>query len=213
MIDNFRHKGMRRKLVDYLANKKDITNELVLNAIKNVPRHLFLDSSFLEFAYQDKAFPIGDSQTISSVYTVAFQTELLNVKKNDKILEIGTGSGYQTAVLCEMGAKVFSIERHMNLYKKAKSLLKKLNYFPKLKHGDGYLGIKEDSPFDKILVTCGATEIPPELINQLKIGGFIVIPIGHEEQMMTVIVKHTDGVLKKIEYENFKFGPFLRNKK
>ena len=213
MIDNFRHKGMRRKLVDYLANKKDITNELVLNAIKNVPRHLFLDSSFLEFAYQDKAFPIGDSQTISSVYTVAFQTELLNVKKNDKILEIGTGSGYQTAVLCEMGAKVFSIERHVSLYKKAKSLLKKLNYFPKLKYGDGYLGIKEDSPFDKILVTCGATELPPELINQLKTGGLIVIPIGHEKQMMTVIVKHNNGILKKIEYENFKFVPFLRNKK
>ena len=115
--------------------------------------------------------------------------------------------------MCEIGAKVFSIERHLNLFKKAKSLLKKLNYYPKLKHGDGYVGIKEDSPYDKILVTCGATELPPELINQLKIGGFIVIPIGCDKQMMTVIVKHADGVLKKIEYENFKFVPFLRNKK
>ena len=212
MIDNFRHKGLRRQMTEYLRESKDISDINVLNAMLKVPRHLFLDSSFLEFAYQDQAFPIGSNQTISSLYTVAFQTELLSVQAKDKILEIGTGSGYQTAVLSEIGAKVYSIERHLNLYKKAKQLLKALNYHPTLVHGDGYLGLEKEALFDKIIVTCGATEVPPSLMEQLKIGGLMVIPLGFKEQMMTTIIKLEEGKIKKIEYENFRFVPFLRNK-
>lgn len=212
MIDDFRHKGLRRKMVEFLREQKDISDTNVLNAMIQVPRHLFLDSSFLDFAYQDQAFPIGSNQTISSAYTVAFQTELLNVQKKDKILEIGTGSGYQTAVLCEIGAKVYSIERHLDLYKKAKRLLKALNYHPSLVHGDGYLGLEKEALFDKIIVTCGASEVPPLLLQQLKIGGIMIIPLGLKDQMMTTIIKLDDGKIKKIEYENFRFVPFLRNK-
>lgn len=212
MIDDFRHKGLRRKMVEFLREQKDISDANVLNAMMMVPRHLFLDSSFLDFAYQDQAFPIGSNQTISSVYTVAFQTELLNVQKKDKILEIGTGSGYQTAVLCEMGAKVYSVERYLDLYKKAKRLLKVLNYHPSLVHGDGYLGLEKEALFDKIIVTCGVSEVPPSLLQQLKIGGVLVIPLGLKDQMMTTIIKLKNGEIKKIEYENFRFVPFLRNK-
>ena len=212
MIDDFRHKGLRRQMVNYLRESKEISDSNVLNAMLNVPRHLFLDSSFLDFAYQDKAFPIGSDQTISSVYTVAFQTELLNIKAKDKVLEIGTGSGYQTAILCEIGAKVYSIERHLNLYKKAKRLLKALNYYPTLIHGDGYLGLENEALFDKIIVTCGATELPPALIKQLKIGGVIIIPIGFKEQIMTTIIKEGEDSFKKIEHKNFRFVPLLRNK-
>ena len=212
MIDNLRHKGMRRKMVQYLREKRDIVDKRVLDAILNVPRHFFLDSSFLEFAYEDKPFPIGSRQTISSIYTVAFQTELLNLQSKEKILEIGTGSGYQTAVLCEMGAQVYSLERHHDLYKKAKRLLKKMNYQPNLFYGDGYLGLPDEAEFDKILVTCGASDVPPALIKQLKEGGVLVIPIGLEEQMMTSIIKLPAGKIKKIEYENFKFVPLLRNR-
>ena len=199
-------------MVNYLRENKDISDSNVLNAMLNVPRHLFLDSSFLDFAYQDKAFPIGSDQTISSVYTVAFQTELLNIKAKDKVLEIGTGSGYQTAILCEIGAKVYSIERHLNLYKKAKRLLKALNYYPTLIHGDGYLGLENEALFDKIIVTCGATELPPALIKQLKIGGVIIIPIGFKEQIMTTIIKQGEDSFNKIEHKNFRFVPLLRNK-
>jgi len=212
MIDNLRHKGMRRKMVQYLTEKRDIVDKRVLDAILNIPRHFFLDSSFLEFAYEDKAFPIGSHQTISSIYTVAFQTELLNLKPKEKILEIGTGSGYQTAVLCEMGAQVYSLERHHDLYKKAKRLLKKMNYHPNLFYGDGYLGLPDEAEFDKILVTCGASDVPPALIKQLKEGGVLVIPIGVKEQMMTSIIKLPAGKVKKIEYENFKFVPLLRDR-
>tara|TARA_B100002052_G_C15813881_1_gene567254 strand:- start:151 stop:792 length:642 start_codon:yes stop_codon:yes gene_type:complete len=212
MIDDFRHKGLRRQMVEYLRKHKDISDINVLNAMLKIPRHFFLDSSFLDFAYQDQAFPIGSNQTISSVYTVAFQTELLNVQARDKILEIGTGSGYQTAVLSELNAKVYSIERHLDLYKKAKRLLKELNYHPTLVHGDGYLGLEKEALFDKIIVTCGATEVPPSLLKQLKVGGVMVIPLGFKEQMMTTIIKLEDGKIKKIEYENFRFVPFLRNK-
>ena len=212
MIDNLRHKGMRRKMVQYLREKRDIVDKRVLDAILNVPRHFFLDSSFLEFAYEDKPFPIGSQQTISSIYTVAFQTELLNLQPKEKILEIGTGSGYQTAVLCEMGAQVYSLERHHDLYKKAKRLLKKMNYQPNLFYGDGYLGLPDEAEFDKILVTCGASDVPPALTKQLKEGGVLVIPIGLKEQMMTSIIKLPAGKIKKIEYENFKFVPLLRNR-
>lgn len=212
MMDNFRHKGLRKKMVDYLQNNRDIHNHLVLDALLKVPRHIFLDSSFLEFAYDDKPFPIGSGQTISSVYTVAFQTQLLNVKSQDKVLEIGTGSGYQTAILAEIGAKIYSIERHRDLYKKAKKTLSSMNYRANLFYGDGYLGLNEEAPFDKILVTCGAAELPPSLLNQLKLGGDIVIPIGFKEQIMTHISKDLEGNLKKNEHENFQFVPLLRDK-
>jgi len=212
MIDNFRHKGLRRKMVDYLQNNRGIHNNLVLDALLKVPRHVFLDSSFLEFAYDDKPFPIGSGQTISSVYTVAFQTQLLNVKSKDKVLEIGTGSGYQTAILAEMGAKIYSIERHRDLYKKAKQTLSSMNYRANLFYGDGYLGLSEEAPFDKILVTCGAAELPPSLLKQLRFGGDMVIPIGFKEQIMTHISKDLEGNFKKKEYENFHFVPLLRDK-
>ena len=177
-----------------------------------VPRHLFLDSSFLEFSYQDKAFPIGSDQTISSVYTVAYQTSLLNISPGDKILEIGTGSGYQTAVLCELGAKVYSIERHRKLHKTAKTCMSKLNYRANLFYGDGYLGLPEESPFDKILLTCGAAELPDVLLNQLKEKGLMVVPIGFKNQIMTVITKLSNGKIEKIEHEKCQFVPFLRDK-
>lgn len=212
MLDGFRHKGLRRKMIDYLKSKKGIVNQNVLDAMISVPRHLFLDSSFLEFAYEDKAFPIGNDQTISSLYTVAFQTDLLDVNKGEKILEIGTGSGYQTSILSFLGAKVYSIERHRDLYRKAKLLLSKLNYHANLYYADGYLGISEEAPFDKILLTCGATEVPEVLLSQLKEGGLMVIPIGLKEQIMTVIIKLSNGKVRKIEYENFKFVPFLRDR-
>ena len=212
MIDNYRHQGLRRKMVDYLHLNKDISSKNVLDAMLKVPRHLFLDSSFLEFAYQDKPFPIGSSQTISSVYTVAFQSDLLNIKEKDKVLEIGTGSGYQTAVLCEMGADVYSLERHRDLFRKAKQLLAQLHYRVQIFHGDGYLGLPDHALYDKILVTCGAVEIPPPLLAQLKVGGLMVIPLGEKEQVMHVVVKLNDGKIKKIEYDNCSFVPFLRNK-
>ena len=199
MIDNFRHKGLRRKMVDYLQNNRGIHNNLVLDALLKVPRHVFLDSSFLEFAYDDKPFPIGSGQTISSVYTVAFQTQLLDVKSKDKVLEIGTGSGYQTAILAEIGAKIYSIERHRDLYKQAKNTLSSMNYRANLFYGDGYLGLSNEAPFDKILVTCGAAELPPSLLNQLRLGGDIVIPIGFKEQIMTRISKDLEGNLIKIK--------------
>jgi len=211
MIDNFRHQGLRSKMIEYLKKKCDITSAIVLDAMFRVPRHLFLDSSFLEFAYEDKPFPIGSNQTISSVYTVAFQSELIDVQPEEKVLEIGTGSGYQTAVLEEMGAKVYSMERHRKLYKTAKHLLNRLNYQSNLFYGDGYLGLPQEAPFDKILVTCGATEAPPLLLNQLKEGGAMVIPIGFHQQMMTLIVKTGDKI-KKIEHKNFFFVPLLRDK-
>ena len=212
MIDDFRHKGLRKKMVEYLSDVKGINNESVLNAMLKVPRHLFLDSSFLEFSYQDKAFPIGSDQTISSVYTVAYQSSLLDVKPNDKILEIGTGSGYQTAVLSELYANVYSVERHRQLHKTAKNCLSKLNYRANLFYGDGYLGLPQEAPFDKILLTCGATELPDVLLSQLKENGIMVVPIGFQEQIMTVIKKFSNNKIEKIEYEKCKFVPFLRDK-
>ena len=198
-------------MVEYLKTK-GISNSFVLDAMSKVPRHAFLDSSFLEFAYADQAFPIGSNQTISSLYTVAFQTQLLDVNPKEKILEIGTGSGYQTAILLEMGATVYSIERHRDLYRKAKKMLKSLNYRSGLFYGDGYLGLLEHAPFDKILVTCGAPSLPPLLVDQLKLGGVIVIPIGFKEQVMTRICRGLDGNIAKKEYENFQFVPLLRDK-
>ena len=212
MVDSFKHKGLRQKLVDVLISK-GITDKGVLNAISKVPRHLFMDSGFLDHAYQDKAFPIAANQTISQPYTVAFQTELLDVNENDKVLEIGTGSGYQTAVLCLLGAEVYSVERQLELFKKSSLFLPKIGFVVKrLVFGDGYKGLKEDAPFDRILVTAGAPYVPKELLSQLKIGGRLVIPIGNEEQIMTLYIRTGPKTFEKYEHGKFKFVPMLENK-
>ncbi|MFN2396115.1 MAG: protein-L-isoaspartate(D-aspartate) O-methyltransferase [Bacteroidales bacterium] len=212
MTDTYRHQGLRRKLVETIKSK-GIRDERVLDAIGNIPRHLFLDSSFTEIAYQDKPFPIGLGQTISQPYTVAYQTELLEVESGDKILEIGTGSGYQACVLFEMGAKVFSIERHRELHKKSKALLHKLGYTPKLFYGDGYKGLPTFAPFDKILVTAGAPEIPEELLKQLKVDGFMVIPVGKGgSQIMFRLKKVSESEFEKEEFGHFRFVPLLGKK-
>lgn len=212
MNDNFRHKGLRRILVNELK-EKGITDKQVLDAIEKIPRHLFLDSTFLNHAYENKAFPIGAGQTISHPYTVAFQTQLLQIKKNDKVLEIGTGSGYQTAVLCELGAKVFSIERQKLLFDKTRPFLESLNYKAKLIYGDGYIGLESFAPFDKVIVTAGAPFIPEPLKKQLKIGGILVIPVGENEtQKMFSLKKITETEFETIEYGDFKFVPLLEKK-
>ncbi|MCB0450271.1 protein-L-isoaspartate(D-aspartate) O-methyltransferase [Mariniflexile maritimum] len=212
MKDTFKHKGLRQQLVSILKNK-GITDSHVLSAIGNVPRHLFMDSGFLDHAYQDKAFPIAADQTISQPYTVAFQTELLKVKKEDKILEIGTGSGYQTAVLCELGAKVYSIERQLELFKKTSVFLPKLGYrAKKLIFGDGYKGLKEEAPFDGIIVTAGAPYVPKPLLSQLKIGGRLVIPVGEEVQIMTLFIRNGDKEFEQHEFGEFRFVPLLEDK-
>jgi len=210
--DTFKHKGLRQQLVAVLVDK-GIKDEAVLKAIGNIPRHLFMDSSFLDHAYQDKAFPIAADQTISQPYTVAFQTELLQVKKDDKILEIGTGSGYQAAVLCELDAKVYSIERQQELFKKTSKFLPKLGYRPKkLIFGDGYKGLKEEAPFDGIIVTAGAPFIPKPLLSQLKIGGRLVIPVGDDVQVMTLIIRKGPKEFEKHEFGDFRFVPLLEDK-
>lgn len=208
-----KHIGLRKKLVETLK-QKGIVQPAVLEAIAKVPRHLFMDSSFLDHAYVDKAFPIAADQTISQPYTVARQTELLGVKKGDKILEIGTGSGYQTAVLLEIGAIVYSIERQQELFKKTKLFLPKLGYRPKkLIFGDGYKGYAEASPYDGIIVTAGAPYVPKPLLAQLKIGGRLVIPVGATDtQMMTVFERKTAKKFKKQEYGAFRFVPLLEDK-
>lgn len=213
MVDNYRHKGMRKKLVSVIRHK-GIIDERILEAIGNIPRHLFLDSSFLEFAYEDKPFPIGSGQTISQPYTVAFQTELLNVKKGQKILEIGTGSGYQACVLSELGAKVYSIERQRKLYQKTKEFLPKLGYRQvKLFYGDGYKGVPAFAPYDGILITAAAPEIPEKLIDQLKPGGVLVVPLGDGDvQTMMRITKNDKGKLSKEHFGGFRFVPLLKNK-
>ncbi|MDC1539204.1 protein-L-isoaspartate(D-aspartate) O-methyltransferase [Flavobacteriaceae bacterium] len=212
MKDTFKHKGLRKQLVATLV-AKGITNAAVLEAIGSIPRHLFMDSSFLDHAYQDKAFPIAASQTISQPYTVAFQSELLEVKAGDKILEIGTGSGYQTAVLCLLGAHVYSIERQLELFKKTNKFLPKIGYVAKrLIFGDGYKGLKEDAPFDSIIVTAGAPFVPKPLLAQLKIGGRLVIPVGNEAQIMTLYIRKGPKEFEKHELGNFKFVPLLENK-
>jgi protein-L-isoaspartate(D-aspartate) O-methyltransferase len=207
-----KHEGLRNQLAKLLEDK-GITDKKVLEAIKIIPRHLFLDSSFEDFAYQDKAFPIAAGQTISQPYTVAYQTQLLQVKKDDKILEIGTGSGYQTAVLCLLGAKVFSVERQNELFKITSALLPKLGIRPKhLSFGDGYKGLHNHAPFDSIIVTAGAPIIPKPLMAQLKIGGRLVIPLGKEEQVMTMLIRKNETQFEKHEFGDFKFVPLLENK-
>jgi len=210
--DTFKHKGLRQQLVKVLIDK-GIKDESVLQAIAKIPRHLFMDSSFLDHAYQDKAFPIAADQTISQPYTVAFQSELLQVKNEDKILEIGTGSGYQAAVLCELGAKVYSIERQQELFKKTSKFLPKLGYRPKkLIFGDGYKGLPEEAPFDSIIVTAGAPFVPKPLLSQLKIGGRLVIPVGDDVQVMTLIIRKGPKEFEKHEFGDFRFVPLLEDK-
>ena len=212
LLDTFAHKGKRKQLVEILV-QKGITNKKVLNAIGTIPRHLFMDSGFVDHAYIDKAFPIGADQTISQPFTVAKQTELLNLEKGSKILEIGTGSGFQTAVLIEMGMHVFSIERQNELFKKTKLFLPKLGYrAKKLIFGDGYKGFKEEAPFDGIVVTAGAPFVPKPLMSQLKMGGRLVIPIGSENQIMTLITRISQTEFKKEEFGEFRFVPLLENK-
>ena len=211
MQDSFKHKGLRNKLVLDLKTK-GIKDDSVLEAVKSVPRHLFMDSGFLDHAYQDKAFPIASGQTISQPYTVAFQTELLNVKKDHKILEIGTGSGYQAAILCHMGAKVYTIERIKELFRKTSVFLPSINYRPKkMIYGDGYLGYSEEAPYDSIIVTAGASEIPEKLINQLKIGGRMVIPVGDEVQKMKLVTKLSESDFETKIFGDFQFVPMLKN--
>ncbi|MGV6846500.1 MAG: protein-L-isoaspartate(D-aspartate) O-methyltransferase [Lutibacter sp.] len=212
MKDTLKHKGLRNQLVNTIKSK-GITDKNVLDAITKIPRHLFMDSGFVDFAYQDKAFPIAASQTISQPYTVAYQTELLKVKANDKILEIGTGSGYQTAILIEMGAKVYTIERQQELFKKTSLFLPKLGYKPKrFIFGDGYKGFLEAAPFKGIIVTAGAPYIPKALMAQLAIGGRLVIPVGDETQIMTLLIRTGEKQFEKHELGHFKFVPLLKKK-
>ena len=210
--DNYRHKGLRKQLVETLRGK-GINDETVLAAINEVPRHVFLDSSFVELAYQDKAFPIGSGQTISQPMTVAFQTQLLQVVSGMKVLEIGTGSGYQACVLAAMGAKVFSIERQRNLYFKTKDILEHLPFRVKPFLGDGFEGLPTYAPFDRIIITAGAPCIPETLVEQMKTGGIMVIPMDNPDgkgQAMLRITKMEDGTLKSEEFGDFKFVPMLK---
>ena len=207
--DAYLHKGLRKQLVD-LFRTKGITDEQVLEAIGSIPRHFFLDLAFDEQAYTNMAFQIGSGQTISHPYTVAFQTDLLELKKGEKVLEIGSGSGFQTCILCQLGAKVFSIERHRELFMKAKQMVGFFNFSAKMYFGDGYKGNLSYAPYDKILVTCGAPEIPNELIKQLKIGGIMIIPVGEgKEQKMLKIIKTQEAEYTIQEFGTFKFVPML----
>ncbi|MBK8608613.1 MAG: protein-L-isoaspartate(D-aspartate) O-methyltransferase [Chitinophagaceae bacterium] len=208
--DTYQHKGLRKKLMDLLRDK-GITDENVLQAMGNIPRHYFLDSAFDKIAYEDRAFPINEGQTISQPYTVAYQTQLLQVKPNDKILEIGTGSIYQATVLAEMGAKVFTIERQKKLFDKTKTFIFK-NQYPNLKffYGDGFEGLPTYAPFDKVIITAAAPMIPPKLIGQLKPGGRMIIPLDEgEHQRMLRITKNEDGSIQEESFQNFSFVPML----
>lgn len=212
--DTYRHKGLRKKLVDTIKSK-GITDEKVLHAIDRIPRHFFLDSAFDEVAYEDKAFPIAEKQTISQPYTVAYQTQLLEIKPFDKVLEIGTGSAYQASVLADMGAQVYTIERQKKLFDSNKNFafIKK---YPNIKffYGDGYEGLPTFAPFDKVLITAAAPEIPQKLIQQMKTGGMMVIPVGTGDvQVMKRLIKQQDGSLKEEIYDRFSFVPMLTGKK
>ncbi len=209
MEDNSLHKGMRNRLINLLKDK-GIKDKKVLEAMNRTPRHLFLDSVFLEHAYENKAFPIGEGQTISHPYTVAFQTELLQIEKNHKILEIGTGSGYQCAVLCELSNFVYTIERIPELANNSKKLLQKMKYHPRFFCGDGTKGLPTYAPFDSILVTAGAPIIPQDLLDQLKVGGKLVIPIGNKDtQDMFLFEKIAENQITKKTFTNFAFVPLI----
>lgn len=208
--DTLRHQGLRKLLVEGIRIK-GIKDEKVLAAIGKVPRHLFMDSSFTQFAYKDQAFPIGAGQTISQPYTVAMQTQLLQIERFDKILEVGTGSGYQAAVLLEMGATVYTIERQRELYLKTQAILPQIGYNPKFFYGDGYKGLPTYGPFDKIIITAGAPAIPEDLLTQLKVGGRMVVPMGpREKQTMYVVVKSSETEYYKESHGTFVFVPMLK---
>lgn len=211
MEDSYRHKGLRRQLVKKIQ-EKGITDHRVLEAIGKIPRHWFFDPAFLEHAYQDKAFPIGEGQTISQPYTVAFQTQLLDLKPGEKILEVGTGSGYQCCVLAEIGARVFSIETHKVLHESAKKMISLMGYKPRLFVGDGSLGLPAHAPFDKILVTAGAPSIPETYIDQLKTGGILVIPVGNDAQQSMLKVIKTEKGFESEDFGNFRFVPLVGKK-
>ncbi|MCX6283251.1 MAG: protein-L-isoaspartate(D-aspartate) O-methyltransferase [Bacteroidetes bacterium] len=210
--DTYRHQGLRNQLIRSIR-EKGISDPAILAAMEKVPRHFFFDSSFLEYAYEDQPFPIGAGQTISQPYTVAFQTFLLNIRKGEKVLEIGTGSGYQACILAELGAKVYSIERQKTLYDRTRNLLTEMGYQRiKLFYGDGYKGMPSFAPFDKVLVTAAAPYIPAPLIQQLKPGGILVVPVGDEIQIMTTIYKISETEVRKEEHGNFRFVPMLEDK-
>ncbi len=210
--DTSKHQGLRNQLATVLE-AKGILDKNVLNAVRKIPRHLFIDSSFESHAYQDKAFPIAAEQTISMPYTVAFQSQTLAIKPGEKVLEIGTGSGYQTAVLLELKAVVYSIERQRELFKKTSLFLPKLGYKPKkFIFGDGYVGLKEQAPFDKIIVTAGAPYVPKPLLSQLKIGGMLLIPVGDKTQIMTLFIRKSAKEFEKKELGDFAFVPMLEEK-
>ena len=212
MKDTFRHKGLRQILVDKIR-KKGITDESALRMINEIPRHLFLDNAFVQFAYQDKPFPIGSGQTISQPYTVAFQTQLLELNPYEKVLEVGTGSGYQAAVLIGMEANVYTIERQKELFQKTKEFLPELGYNCNFYYGDGYKGLEQFAPFDKIIVTCGAPTIPEDLIKQLMVGGRMVAPIGKGDvQVMNLIEKISKTKTKITTHGEFSFVPMINNK-
>jgi len=211
LIDTHRHRGLRQQLVNELKSK-GIKNELILSAFMDIPRHYFLEKTFADWAYKDVAFPIDADQTISQPYTVAMQTTLLDIKKGDKVLEIGTGSGFQACVLSHMGAKVYTIERQKKLFDKTEKFLHEIGFGNiRTLYGDGYEGAPRFAPFDKILITAGASEIPVKLIEQLKPGGVMVIPLGQGDlQKMLKITKSEDGSLKKENFGNYRFVPFLK---
>ena len=210
--DTYRHKGLRKKLIDSIRDK-GITDENVLNAMMNIPRHFFLDTALQDIAYQDRAFPIAEGQTISQPYTVAYQTQLLQVKQYDKVLEIGTGSVYQASVLAEMGAQVFTIERQKKLYEKNKNFIFKSKY-PNIKffYGDGFEGLPTYAPFDKIVITAAAPLIPPKLIEQLKPGGKMVLPLDEGKYQRMLRITKTDEGYEEEAFENFSFVPMLKGK-
>jgi protein-L-isoaspartate(D-aspartate) O-methyltransferase len=210
--DSYRHKGLRKKLIDELK-RMGINDQRVLDAINAVPRHHFLSSAFLEFAYDNKAFQIGVGQTISHPFTVATQSSLLQLEPGMKVLEIGTGSGFQCAVLCELGAKVFSIERHRVLYMNAKSLMEKMGYKPYLSYGDGFKGLPAMGPFDRIIFTCAVPKLPEELLLQLKPGGLLVMPFGDGDiQQMMVVKEEEDGSFSTSYHGEFSFVPMLEKR-